>query len=397
MSGANVGQLHRILLLQIDGKLPNLALMRIASHHRALGNSVEFRRGIDTTTVLGKWDIIYGSVLFSFSRPKAERLLALHPNAVIGGTGWDTTTTLSSFGIVSKPDYFIYPNFKQSIGFTQRGCRMKCKFCIVPGKEGQVSEVATIQDIWRGDPWPREILLLDNDFFGQPNWQKRIDEIREGNFKVSFNQGINARFLNSETAAAIASVNFRDDSMRYKRLYTAWDNRKDETRLFNGLQCLVDAGVPPSSITVYVLIGFWNGAKITEDDLYRVHQLRQFGCFPYPMPYTRTRELMGFKKWVTSRFDCRGLSWEDWKRLKFNQGNLHQVDMLVKKEPSNVRYLWKGVRTVKGDKSRILIELAELLRMVSDCVVRAAETEISRDDVEDILEKAQTVRWLWNG
>jgi hypothetical protein len=31
---------------------------------------------------------------------------------------------------------------------------------------GAVTEEQTIHDIWRGEPHPREVLLLDNDFFG---------------------------------------------------------------------------------------------------------------------------------------------------------------------------------------------------------------------------------------
>src|ERR1700729_4591710 len=34
-------------------------------------------------------------------------------------------------------DYSIYPAFDASIGFTQRGCRLKCGFCVVPKKEGK--------------------------------------------------------------------------------------------------------------------------------------------------------------------------------------------------------------------------------------------------------------------
>ena len=101
-------------------------------------------------------------------------------------------------------------------------------------KKRKIRQEATIADIWRGEPWPRELLLLDNDFFGQPAWRERIAEIRNGSFKVSFNQGINARFLTDEAAEAIASVDYRDDSMKVKRIYTAWDNRKDEQRLFAG-------------------------------------------------------------------------------------------------------------------------------------------------------------------
>lgn len=32
-----------VLLLQLDGKIPNIALMRLAAHHRALGDVVVLR------------------------------------------------------------------------------------------------------------------------------------------------------------------------------------------------------------------------------------------------------------------------------------------------------------------------------------------------------------------
>ena len=55
--------------------------------------------------------------------------------------------------------------------------------------------VNTIADIWRGEPCPRHLHLLDNDFFGQTRdqWEARVGEIRDGGFKVCLNQGINIR------------------------------------------------------------------------------------------------------------------------------------------------------------------------------------------------------------
>jgi hypothetical protein len=35
--------MSHILLFQLDGKIPNIALMRIAAHHKALGDDVSFR------------------------------------------------------------------------------------------------------------------------------------------------------------------------------------------------------------------------------------------------------------------------------------------------------------------------------------------------------------------
>src|SRR5262249_47961596 len=148
-------------------------------------------------------DQVYASLLFERTRPLAERLKQVYPAVIIGGTGWDVELRLEDIGITTiAQDYSVYPGWRQSIGFTQRGCRYRCPFCTVPRKEGAVREEQSIWDLWRGEPYPRELILLDNDFFGQPHWRERIAEIRSGNFKVSFNQGINARVLDDESAAA---------------------------------------------------------------------------------------------------------------------------------------------------------------------------------------------------
>lgn len=329
-----------ILLLQLDGKLPNIALMRISAHHKALGDTVTLRR-TGQPEQLSLWDErfdrVYGSLIFERTRPVAQRLLEVRPDAVIGGTGWDISATLEQHGITTlEQDYSAYPRYSDSIGFTQRGCRLKCSFCVVPRKEGSIRQEKTVAEIYRGESYPRHIVLLDNDFFGQPEWQARIDEIRGGDFKVSFNQGINVRFITEESAAAIASVKYFDDNFRDRRIYTAWDNRKDEKRLFAGLNLLVKHGVSPRSIMVYMLIGFWPG-ETEEDWLYRAGQLRTFGALPYPMPYVRTPLTVGFQRWEVGSYARRGISWQDFKQAncqprqlnRFTDGNLFPMEEIA--------------------------------------------------------------------
>ena len=315
----------KVLLFQIDGKIPNVALMRLAAYHRALGHEVELRRTGQPERTL--WDaaempdVVYGSAIFLKSRATVQRLLAAYPTAIVGGTGWDIAVTLEKIGVRTlEQDYSIYPGFSQSIGFTQRGCRLNCSFCVVPQKEGRVRAERTIWEIWRGDPWPREILLLDNDFFGQAHWHERIREIRDGGFKISFNQGINARCITEEAAEAIASVDYRDDSMTVKRIYTAWDNRADEERLFAGLNRLVKYGVKPDHIMVYMLVGYWPDETAQDRD-YRRRRLREFGARPYPMPYVRTQELVGFQRWVIGAYDKR-ISWAEWQAASYQPRKL---------------------------------------------------------------------------
>lgn len=321
----------KVLLLQIDGKLPNIALMRIAAHHRALGDELELRRVPTATSIhrdlFDRYDRVYASAIFERSRPIIERVRQVYPDAIVGGTGVDLTTTLESVGISTlDQDYSIYPSFAASIGFTQRGCRLCCSFCVVPAKEGSARGERTIAEIWRGDPRPRHLHLLDNDFFGQPEWRARIAEIRDGKFRVCFSQGINARMINEEAAEAIASIDYRDDSFKVRRIYTAWDSAKDEERLFRGLELLVRAGVKPDHVMVYMLIGYWAGETSEQRD-YRRRRLREFGARPYPMPFVRSSELLAFQRWVVGAYDKK-ISWARWCSARGQPQNLGSARQL---------------------------------------------------------------------
>lgn len=185
-------------------------------------------------------------------------------------------------------------------------------------------EAAGVYDIWRGGDHPRELVLLDNDFFGQPNWRERAREIRDGDFKVNFSQGINARFLTDEAAETIASLKYYNTSMTVRRVHTAWDNLKDEQRLFDGLNRLVKYGVNPDSIMVYILIGYWKG-ETHEDRECRRRKLREFGARPYPMPFVRSKELVGYQRWVVGAYDKR-IKWEDFERAKYQPSGLGDDD-----------------------------------------------------------------------
>src|SRR6266536_313202 len=125
--------------------------MRLASHHRTLGNTIEFHRGrITQPNLFFRPDRVYALLIFEKTRLCANELLRTYPNAVLGGTGWNVTDTLESHGVETlTQDYSFYQDFPFSIGFTQRGCRMRCPFCVVPRKEGRPHTVSTIADIWR--------------------------------------------------------------------------------------------------------------------------------------------------------------------------------------------------------------------------------------------------------
>lgn len=315
-----------IRLTQIDGKLPNLALMKLAHWHKLNGDTVHFTRTVERGLFEPDYDIVYGSAIFTFSEKRLKRFLASYPGAIVGGTG---SGKLNKVEEITGPheyyDYSIYPDYKWSIGFTQRGCRLNCKFCVVPKKEGRPQSVNTIADIYRPGT-PKNVCLLDNDFFGQPQeqWLARIKEIKDGGFKVAFNQGINIRLITDEAAHWLAQILYYDDQFKTRRLYTAWDNLKDERIFFEGVDRLEKAGVPPSHLMVYMLIGF-DPSERWEHVFHRFDQMVERGIKPYPMVYNNNRQdLRKFQRWVVRGY-YRFILWENFTQPnKQNQAELLQ-------------------------------------------------------------------------
>jgi hypothetical protein len=244
-----------------------------------------------------------------------DRFLQQWPDAIIGGTGTESKTTVEQHLNLATYEHYSYDGFgvDYSIGFTQRGCRLKCKFCKVPSKEGKNRSVNGIADIWRGGDHPKKLHLLDNDFFGQPQdqWQARIGEIVEGGFKVCMSQGINVRLINAEAASALARIEYRDTKFTDRRLYTAWDNLGDEQVFFKGVDLLEAAGIPARHLMAYMLIGF-DKRETWEAIWHRFNRMVERGIRPYPMVYDRSRkDLLKFQRWVITGL-YRAVPWEEY-------------------------------------------------------------------------------------
>lgn len=299
-------------LVHIDGSLPNLALMNLSTWHKDQGDSVYFSRSPYRDLFEPEFDKVYGSSIFTRSENAREKLSEEFPQALIAGTGSGNNITLEEITGQDKfiPDYSIYPKFEQSIGFSQRGCRLKCKFCVVPKKEGKIKDNSSIYDIWRGGEHKKEIVLLDNDFFGQPDWKEKCREIKEGGFKVNFNQGINVRLISEEAARELALLKYYDVNFKRRSIYTAYDNPRDEKIFLRGFKILTDAGIPPSHIVVYMLVGFWEGESIN-DVINRFNQITELGAFAYPMVFDeKNKQLKKFQRWAIRRY-FTFIKWED--------------------------------------------------------------------------------------
>lgn len=328
----------RVRLTQLDGALPNLALMKLAHWHRAQGDEVVSTREIQPDLFEdARYDRVYGSAIFDFSQLRLMRFQRQWPGAIIGGTGTpqgkDKEHTVERLIGVEPNGYEHYdysgePDFDESIGYTMRGCRMAtpksvCRnFCVVPEKEGRPYSVNTIAAIWRGAPYPKKLHLLDNDFFGNPEWRERVREIREGGFKVCLSQGINTRLLNDEAAEALAKIEYRNTEFNERVLYTAWDNFGDEGVFFRGVDMLERHGVPAKHLMAYMLVGC-DPVETWERIWQRFYRMVDRAIRPYPMVFSRARkDLVCFQRWVITGL-YRIISWPDYERETKSEESVH--------------------------------------------------------------------------
>lgn len=313
-------------LVQVDGKLPNLALMKICAFHEAQGHHVEWFKG---DLFANEYDKVYASKIFKFST-----LPPLPETALIGGTGIDFFNRLPDEIENATPSYSLYTNLddrdnfqtpvdecKFHIGFSMKGCRFRCKFCCVPTKEGKPHAYNSIDEILINPKGGNQLVLLDNDFFGGANWRGNLERIIELNLKVNFNQGLNIRILKDEQAELLAACKYYNLNFNARYLTFAWDRWQDENLIFQGIERCERYGIKPENMQFFVLIGF---DTTPEQDLERVKKLSDKGCLPFVMPYNKSDEYQRrFARWVNHRAIFKSVKWEDYgKNTKRNDSSL---------------------------------------------------------------------------
>jgi len=183
----------------------------------------------------------------------------------------------------------------------------------VPEKEGKPVGVNTVDELWTQRD-SKFLMLLDNDFFGNPAWATRVEEINEYGLTVNFSQGLNIRNLRPEQAAALASVRFSNPNQTKKQVHFAWDDPRHEKLIHKGIQTCIDAGIRPYQMAFYVLVGYHS---TEEEDLHRLEVLRGYGCDPYVMPYDLTDPYQArLKRWVNRKAVFKSVPWAEYKGSK---------------------------------------------------------------------------------
>ena len=263
----------RILLVDVDSKIPNLALMKISAYHKANGDEV----GFNVTDP----EKVIASVVFTENRWKGSALRFMYPNATIeiGGSGYDLAATLPNEIERMKPDYDLYPDAAYSLGFTTRGCIRKCQFCIVPMKEGRFRRAQHIRE-WHDERFD-SVICLDNNAYADKAWFfENTDYILENGLKYNAIQGMDIRILDEEIAGRLADLKWSG------RIHFAFDSIRDEVAVRKGVEMLRDAGINTRhDVRLYVLVGFDSSP---EEDLRRCEIIKEIGVSPFIMQYRRT-------------------------------------------------------------------------------------------------------------
>jgi hypothetical protein len=304
----------KVLLIDVDSKIPNLALMKLSAWHKAAGDKVYLN-------VCDNPDKVYASTIFTRSRKICEYLLKAYPEIEIGGTGWDIEKKLPKAIDDMRPDYSLY-NYFDGMEFSTRGCIRNCEFCFVPRKEGKLCQAKRIAEIINKSS--KEIMLLDNNFTADPLMIDKCQEIKERDLTVNLCQGVDIRIITDEKAKALTGIRHKE------RINIAWDLMKYEKQIFEGID-IITQYCSGSKLKCYMLCGF---NTTFEEDMYRFEKLRSLKVVPYVMVYNEIPDerLRHFERWVNGfvYYKCKWEEYEPWIKAQEVQGQIDIMEMVGK-------------------------------------------------------------------
>ncbi len=303
------------LLIQIDGKMPNIGLRKLGGFLKEQGQQVFYNDGCQDP------NHVYISCIFERNAPKVRGIAKMFSCPVeIGGYG------VNGVRLPDEIEHHMpdYDGLDFAMGFTSRGCVRNCPWCIVPKMEGPMRDHAPITEFLPDEL--EKVVLFDNNFKASPRWRENLKYIIDHGIKVNFTQGLDIRLVDEEFAGMLAECDYRASNFKDKQLYFSFDVPEVESKVRHGLETLRQAGVPIDRhhITFYMLVGFGVDSKdytwdyFVEHDYHRFKVLRESGVRPYVMLYNGRRDiplLRYFRQWANcTRRWMKTPNFEDHKR-----------------------------------------------------------------------------------
>ena len=320
-----------VCLIDVDSKIPNLALMKASTWHKQHGDTVK----LWYEPLFDHPDLCYMSKMFEWS--DEPDFLPTDADILRGGAGYpDLREVRMPFDVEGQdydrimPDYElyreVYPKMDVAIGRFTRGCIRNCPWCVVPKMDGRkVRHVADLDDWWDHQTQVRVLddnLLADSDLFC-----KACEQIKSKGkaIKKVIWEALDIRLITDETAAALHSLGGS------YTIHFAWDGPAQDDAVPKGIEILRRNGVRPYRLMFYILVGF---NTTYEYDMHRIMTLKEMGCHPYVMPFRENGVISPYchflSRWCNNKFVFKKcLSFDDytpWQNyLKKNPGYLEQV------------------------------------------------------------------------
>ena len=303
----NIGLIDVDRLNNRKGKkaYPNLAMMKISAYHKAQGDNVEWYDGFT------HYDIVYMSKVFNFTPDYPYPINA--DQVIKGGTGYDIHSRLSPEIEFIAPDYDLYqvPN-DTAYGFITRGCPNKCKWCVVPQKEGKITPYMDIEDIAVNGR--NKVILMDNNILASEYGLSQIQKIIDLGLRVDFNQALDARLVTPEIGKLLARVKW------IKRIRFGCDTQKQISECEKAIQHIDGAGYKGEYFFYCILTSDF------DESFSRVQHWKDRGgrylphCQPYRDPNNPRHNIPQWQKdlatWVDKKQTYIGCEFADFEPRK---------------------------------------------------------------------------------
>lgn len=299
----------RVLVVDVDSMIPNLALHKIVAYHKSRGDKIwqmkDKKTSMPMPLFIRDFGKIYISCVFSWNKERCKKWEGI---ADIGGSGYSLDTELPPEIEVMKP--------KINLGFVTRGCIRKCFFCVVPRKEGKIRQVADIYDIWDGKA--KGVTLLDNNILALPKvFFETCKQIKKENLQVDFNQGLDHRLLTDQICQELFSLRIKPEAG--SKLRFAYDDVSYKPTVLKALEMLKRNGMKDWNTRWYVYVGL---KDTVETILERVNLLRDWHQTAFVM-LDRDERVFGRKDFKSIRVWCAAV-WH-FARVPFSEFEINHL------------------------------------------------------------------------